>query len=608
MAAAALIDVVPLIRLPRGVRQRYTYEAESSEKKGDLVWIPWRGRTIMGLVIGPYTGTLTKSVSPRIKKIQGQCLYGPLSVTQWHLFEQLQRDYAATETLAALTVVGTFPKKEPALLRLKKIKSQPLPKLSPTDRSFCRKITTLRGRVVLSGRDYAPSDAVIQALIREVVNKRKQVLCLFADQYSLKKAAEILERHFTTVSYTSEQSLTTRAVLWQQVKASTSQLVLGTRSALFLPYQNLGAIFIFAGGDDGHRSWDQEPHYDVRLLAEAIAEQLSARFYLLSVLPPLLSSSPGTLNTVPSFAARMTVMDQRGVKKIGNAPLASEDVATISGEDRTKRTLIYTNRLGQGLLACADCQTVVRCRRCDKPYTQSSSAARMWICRGCLEEQSFPAACQFCGHTLFRSFGGGTAAIIKQLDGKFDRPLVQIDATMLKAPGQIAHTFDAVAHHGVVVVSTSMIMSRLWALEPFDTIYVLRPEFDFSLAHWRANEETMNTLATLWTHARSEIQLLTSMPDHPLIRLLVEKKTKPYLQQEFEFRKRLRYPPAVTLVVLRLPSGNEATVLLTQLKKEKKLIITQQGQEITLKVPADYDRRRIWGKLPPQTKVDINPI
>lgn len=590
------VTVIPIIRLPRHVRQRYTYMANESYKPGHIVSVLFRGTHRHAVTVEPETNP----VGVALKPLQGVTSYGPLTLVQQTLLKALGEHYGAPDSLAALTIAGGLAKRDNAIVTPRSKRFRQKHKVTPEERELYAS-----GSLMLSGASYSPLHPLIQGMIGDTYSQGKQILCLFPDAYSAVYANAILSKTFTTLLVASDTP-GEKTRQWKTAQQTHPLVVCGTRSALFFPYSNLGRIIIFNADDEGHRSWDQEPHYDVRALAELIAKHHRVSVVNTSPLPLLSIPTTAKLHlNERAFSAKPRVEDIRH-RSIQTTALTEDMVKEISSAPQA-RYLFYTNRVGSGLLSCVECRELLSCPHCSHPFRAQDPQSADAQCQRC-RLPSNTLRCRHCGSLAFRPLGTSTERIGKLIAALLPHTnIVRIDSSAAKTPTDLSRLLTSIREKPGVVVASSAILPRLWSLPSFDQSFIIKPELDLSVPSWQANEDAANAVLRIWAHTRFQMWIATAAPEHITIRALTRKKIRDFIKTELEFRKRFHYPPYQTVLAITPKRGQKIE---TQEREALKrtwpgAALTQSGA-ITLKLP-EQELVSFWSRIPSTWKVDINP-
>jgi len=403
----------------------------------------------------------------------------------------------------------------------------------------------------------------------------------------------------------SKLSLGERYDTWRRIRRGEIDLLIGSRSAVFAPFQHLGLIVL----DESHEwTYKQEgsgiqqiPHYHTRDVAEELARRTGAIVLLGSATPDLesayrahrgeyvylrlpqriMSYAPhveaqrARLNIPPerirpqalddgSTEARFTslppvqVVDMRQELRAGNRSIFSRalqesmEAALQAGE----QVILFLNRRGSAsFVLCRDCGHVVRCRRCDVPLTYHDDQRRM-TCHHCNARTEVPNVCPECWSRRIKFFGLGTQRLEAAVRERFPAARTlrwDRDTTGRKgAHGALLQAFSA--GEANVLIGTQMIAKGL-DLPLVTLVGVISADTALHLPDFRAAERTFQLLTQVAGRAGrgllgGKVIVQTYAPQHYAIQAASHHDYDAFYRYESAFRKEQGYPPYGRLVKL----------------------------------------------------------
>ncbi len=407
--------------------------------------------------------------------------------------------------------------------------------------------------------------------------------------------------------------------VWRRVRTNhpAAQVVVGSRSALFLPFPDLGLIVV----DEEHEpSYKQErtPRYHARTVALELG-RLSGAVVLLGSATPALETyyaarrgeiellslpkrirpaahAPGTAPTLIAEAANalppVRVVDMRQELRAGNRSIFSRALA--DGLRRVlaagQQAILYLNRRGAAtFVMCRDCGHVETCPRCATPLTYHSASEAL-LCHHCNRRYPVPAICPQCQSKRIRFFGAGTENVEEAVKLEFpEARTLRWDRDVTGPKG----SHDAIlarfsAHEADVLIGTQMIAKGL-DLPLVTLVGVIAADVGLFLPDFRAGERTFQLLTQVAGRAgRSalggEVIVQTYHPDHYAVVAASRHDYEDFYRQEMIFRREHGYPPVRRLARLvyhhsrRDQAQAEATRLANLLRSQ----VAGSGAEPTL--------------------------
>lgn len=402
--------------------------------------------------------------------------------------------------------------------------------------------------------------------------------------------------------------------VWRRVRTNhpAAQVVVGSRSALFLPFPDLGVIVL----DEEHEpSYKQErtPRYHARTVAIELSRLCGAVVILGSATPALetyyaakrgeleLLTLPQRIRTsewsngaggagapfVSPDLPPVRIVDMRQELRVGNRSMFSRALSTGLRHvlNAGQQAMLYLNRRGTAsFVLCRDCGYVEVCPRCAIPLTLHGED-EMLICHHCNRRYSAPATCPNCAGRRIRHFGVGTERVEEAVRLEFpDARTLRWDRDVTGAKGSHdAILSKFVAHEADVLIGTQMIAKGL-DLPLVTLVGVVAADTGLFLPDFRAVERTFQLLTQVAGRAgRStlggEVVVQTYHPDHYAIVAASNHDYEDFYRQEMAFRRELSYPPIRRLARLVYYHGQKpkAQAEAARLAQELQQTIGQLG-------------------------------
>ena len=365
--------------------------------------------------------------------------------------------------------------------------------------------------------------------------------------------------------------------VWRRVRTShpAAQVVIGSRSALFLPFGQLGVIVV----DEEHEpSYKQErtPRYHARAVAIELG-RLCAATVILGSATPLLETfyaakrGEMTLLTLPQRIKAdlpvVRVVDMRQELRAGNRSMFSRQLS--EGLHRVlaagQQAMLYLNRRGTAtFILCRDCGYVATCQRCASPLTFHGEGDL--ICHQCNRRYPSPLVCPKCSSKRIRHFGVGTERVEEAVKLEFPTArTLRWDRDVTGTRGSHdAILAKFIAHDADVLIGTQMIAKGL-DLPLVTLVGVVAADVGLFLPDFRASERTFQLLTQVAGRAgRSELGgeviVQTYHPDHYAILAASEHDYEGFYRQEMAFRRQQMYPPVHRLARLVCHHGQRTKV------------------------------------------------
>jgi len=365
--------------------------------------------------------------------------------------------------------------------------------------------------------------------VKKAQDAEKSAIILFSDIQTVLKAKEILEKAQVKDVYLLYRKEKEEFALWQEVRLKESCVVLGTRSAVFAPVNNLGLIILDHEEDSVYKQ-EQAPHYHAREAALMRAEIGGVKVILESISPSLQSfylakkkkigyqviKRQKAYPEVKIIDTKRMPYAERKSRAIFSRSLTDALVSVLNAKGKS---LVFINRKGFATYAaCHNCGKALKCPDCNISlvYHFDQDVLR---CHHCSFKMAPPLVCPNCNAGYIKYSGLGTDKIESELARIFPQ----------------AHIGDD------IIVSTSSILKE--EERNFDLICVLNIDNAINRADYMAAEKVFYLLSGLATLTDKKIIVPTNFPEHHCFKSFLSGDHNIFYAQELKFRKQLKYPP-----------------------------------------------------------------
>lgn len=579
------VNVTPLVRLPRTVEQSFTYHSDEALLVGQVVLVRFHGRKVLAIVRGSESNHPTFRTSP-IEQI----LPFSLSKTQQLLANLIAREYGVPDSLAYSTIVPNLPRR---------VKIKSTDKILIHTNRGAKQLLGNNQHILLAG-DYP--NPVSQA-VKDFVNHeavKGQILILVPDHVSLNE----LQHHYPTALRwdTSNTSLSSKC--WLRV-ASGEPIIIGTRNALFAPFNNLRAVVVSDSTSELFRSRDAQPHFNTISLAHQLSRQINCRVLLLQSQPTLAESTGFMVAKQKRSTSTLHILERRAYDSSEKRmPIATSLIDSINNS--SGRILIIVNRRGYAALNCRECEYIHRCKKCDTPLTSPERSSSVLRCNHCGESDIAPDICPDCGSRTLVHMGFGIKRYKEYLSQNCStRPIVEIT-------GDINESFNKewsslrLLPDNAIILATAAILPRLWLLPAIHTSIIPRADHYLSLPSWRAAEDFLQMVNSIIARTISDTFVEINTTDYPAIRALQNGDYTSFWNEERQLRENRLLPPfghsyfITTKQKLLLPKLPDGFTLVSE-------VITNNQTRTIISASKATDPTPLWSMLPSDAKVDVDP-
>ena len=393
----------------------------------------------------------------------------------------------------------------------------------------------------------------------------------------------------------------------------TPQLVVGTRSAVFLPLAPLGLIVLDEEHDDSYKQDSPMPCYHARDVARLRAELSGARLLLGSATPSLetwlacqeqhiqLLRLPERIAQRPLPAVR--VVDMRHELVEGHRRLLSRALMgrLETLKERGEQAVVLVPRRGyRAFLSCRSCGEVVHCPHCDVALTVHRHAnGEEWLrCHWCDHRAAVSKRCGQCGSTAFKPFGAGTQRVMEQLAEELEGlRLLRFDRDTTKGRDGHRRLLERFANGEADVLVGTQMLAKGMDLPRVTLAAVLAADGLLHRPDLRSGEQCLQLLLQLAGRAGrgerpGEVLVQTYSPEHPVIRHLVDGRYERFLDEELALRRQGGLVPFSRACLLRFsgPSASGTATAATALAERIRPQVDAAGWILIGPAPAPVSR------------------
>lgn len=437
-----------------------------------------------------------------------------------------------------------------------------------------KNVVLLRG-VTASGKTH-----VYAELIRETLAKGQQVLYLVPEialtTQLIRRLGEMLGK---VGVYHSKYNPAERVETWKKVLTQEYNVVIGARSAMFLPFQNLGLIVVDEEHDASYKQTDPAPRYQARDSIIYLAHLVQAKVILGSATPSLeswVNVQAGRFGyaemlhrhgemSLPelNFIDMTTARKNKQVTGVVSDALHQAITQTLK---KNKQVIIFQNRRGYSpYISCKDCSWTPECPHCDV-YLTFHKFSEQLKCHYCGYTMKMPRECPSCHSTLLEMKGAGTERIEDDIQALFPQArILRLDYDTARnkyAHERIIEQFEN--GEADILVGTQMVTKGL-DFKNVELVGVLNADSLLYYPDFRAIERAYQLLSQVSGRAgRSEelgkVMIQISNVQHKITSYLIDKGIEAFYKDEMNERQKFHYPPFVRMIHISVRDQNEKVV------------------------------------------------
>ncbi len=401
---------------------------------------------------------------------------------------------------------------------------------------------------------------------------------------------------------------------WRRIKDGDARVVIGTRSAVFAPLENLGLIVVDEEHDSSYKQ-DETPRYHGRDTAVMRAVRAEAVVVLGSATPSLESfhnAHTGKYTYIrlkSRFGNRpladVQCVDMREVfKRHGKQQTFSDELKTAITEtfERGEQAIVLLNRRGYSTFAlCRSCGLAIHCPNCDVTLTYHRHNSSL-LCHYCNYIRPIPRACPACDGPYIQYVGEGTEQLEAKLKEMFaDKTIARVDRDTTRRRGSLEHLLMEFGAGTIDLLVGTQMLAKGHDFHNVTLVGVISVDVGLAMPDFRAAERTFQLLTQVAGRAgRGELPgrviIQTYHPEHYSLVCARAQDYEEFYRREIGFRRSMHYPPFTALIniLVRDKEFDRANTAATDLARELK----QLAQEASLRVlgPAPAPIARLKGE------------
>ena len=420
-------------------------------------------------------------------------------------------------------------------------------------------------------------------LIQKAINEHKQVLYLLPEIALTVQITERLKAVFGNRLgiYHSKYSDAERVEIWKkQLSSNPYDVILGARSAVFLPFHRLGLVIIDEEHEQSFKQQDPAPRYHARSAAIVLAQMYAGAKTLLGTATPSMESYYNAKQGKYGFVElsrrykdiqlpSIEVVDMKDLyrRKMVSGPFSPRLLAAVRGAlERGEQAILFQNRRGFApMIECRQCGWVPKCPNCDISLTYHKSMNYL-SCHYCGYTMKVPEVCPCCESKDIRGRGYGTEKIEDEIRSIFPEARIarmDLDTTHTRnAYERLINDFSTGKNN--LLIGTQMVTKGL-DFGKVSVVGILNADSMLNYPDFRAYEQAFMMMSQVSGRAgrkgkRGEVILQTKTPDLPVIQYVVHNDYPTFFKELLDERREFHYPPFYHLVYVYLKHRDENIV------------------------------------------------
>jgi primosomal protein N' (replication factor Y) len=567
---------------------------ESQILRGAVVSVEFGKKSYVGVVrsITQTPSESLKEIKPILSVVTGQTPVSELQIRFWEWISQYYLCKLGLVFNAAYPSHSLSVSQEEGSSKPKKAKktkqdtgdkeTQALNILNPFQQQALKEITAhfqKKDVCLLHGITSAGKTEIYTHLIQKALESNQQVLFLLPEIALTTQITNRLQKFFGKQLHVYHSKIKDKDRIEIRKNLSSGAegcIILGARSSVFLPFNNLGLVIVDEEHEPGYKQQDPAPRYHARNAAIVLATMHKAKVVLGSATPSIESffnartGKYGYVKLTKRFeetelpeiiSVDVKELRRKKIMKSLFSPLLIEKMQHTF--EQGGQVLLFQNRRGfSQTLICKVCDWTPKCRYCDISLTYHKFSKQM-TCHYCGRTYRLQEECQDCGNKELKPYGFGTEQVEEEMKNLFPEIAVdRMDADTTrkkKSLGEIISRFES--GETQVLIGTQMISKGL-DFEKVSLVGILNADSLMNFPDFRAYERAYQLMSQVAGRSgrrktKGEVVLQTSHPEHPLIQMVLEHDYESMYDMQTEERQLFHYPPFTRLIAINLKYKNE---------------------------------------------------
>jgi primosomal protein N' (replication factor Y) len=506
----------------------------------------------------------------------------PISFTPF--LKKYQISHAVAKALADKEIFEIFTVQED---RLKMGNSSHfIPELNEVQKKAYEEIKEFfltKDSVLLHGVTGGGKTEIYMHLIKEQLDKGKQVLYLVPEIALTTQLLERLKLYFgeQITVYHSRYNLNEKVEVWQNIiqNKSNARLIVGARSSVLLPLQDLGLIIVDEEHETSYKQYEPVPRYHARDTAIVLAKQKNAKILLGTATPSIESyfntnnQKYGLVNLQERFGnAKMPIIELVNLqiakkKKEINGHFSFALIEAIQQAlDQKEQIILFQNRRGYApVVECTSCGVSPQCPHCDVSLTYHKGKNEL-RCHYCGFISPMPEACPACQNPTLNPIGFGTEQIEDELKVLFPKhEIARMDFDTTRGKDAYFNIISGFQAQEIDILVGTQMLSKGLDFSNVSLVGVINADTMLNFPDFRAHERSFQMLVQVSGRAgRSEKQgkviIQTFNPAHPILKWVVDVNYTQLFENQLKERWTFQYPPYYRIIRISLKHKNFHTL------------------------------------------------
>lgn len=450
---------------------------------------------------------------------------------------------------------------------------------------------------------------VYMHIISEVIKYDKEVIVLVPEISLTPQMVDNFKKRFgsTVAIYHSALNDGERYDEYRKIKNGDAKIVVGARSAIFSPFENLGLIIVDEEHTETYKQ-DNNPRYDAIDIALKRAKYNNIPIVLGSATPDITSYTRAKMGVykllelksrINKTLPKVELVDMKGEIRRGNRVISEKLKNEINNcIQKEEQVILFLNRRGYfTTVMCSNCGHVLKCPNCDIPLTYHKNQNKM-TCHYCDYTTYKVYNCPKCTGTKFSNLGMGTEKLQEEIESMFNVKTLRMDIDTTSKKGSHAKIIESFRNKEASILIGTQMVSKGLDFDNVTLVGVINGDATLNIPDYRSAERTFALLNQVAGRSgRSKLPGKVIIQGFNLDHYSIEYASKndyiSFYNEEMNIRKRLNYPPYVDITLIKVTGYdyelcyNEAYKIKNYLER-KKITVLGPSNSYSLKINNKY--------------------
>lgn len=581
---------VAQVVLPVPVNKSFYYTIPTQFQNEDVslrrVKVPFGTKTLVGFCLETKNDFQTDK-SIKLKDISEVLDINPVLTNEAiEMSKWLAQNYLCSfgEALATVVPVSlTVPKSG---LKIKKISSKKeisTIELNSYQKNACNKIFEAMDKnensnFFIHGVTGSGKTEVYLRCIQRAIDNNKSAIFLLPEISLTPQFIDILNKRFPGIVALWHSGVTKiqKYKIFDAIRRQDIRIVVGARSAIFLPFTDLGVVIIDEEHENTYKQ-NNKPSYDAKEIALWRAKYNNAVAIFGSATPSIemykkcldkkinLIEMPYRIDKKPLPNIEMiSLKTVKGRSSVFSKKMLSAIKTALA---RREQVIIFLNKRGfSSSIACDNCDTLVQCPNCSISLVYHKNP-EILKCHYCGTEQKFPIKCSKCGKTHYRTIGVGTQKVEEELKQLFPyTKLFRLDADTVTSKTIYSKVYEGIKNEEYSILLGTQMVTKGFDFPRVSLVCVVNADMSLYLPDFRSSERTFQLITQVAGRCgrgkiKGKVLVQTMYPDNYALTLAQKYDYKSFFEQELTYRKELNYPPFCNIAKITVRNADQEKAL-----------------------------------------------